>query len=273
MFADERKARILESLNAQGRATVADLARRLGVSASTIRRDLQDLETLGLLRRAHGGAVAAHVAAFEPSVQEKNVQHPAEKFAIGQAAARLVNPGDTVLMDAGTTTLQVARHLSAPVTVITNSVDVAREMSDRPGVHLMLVGGELRPATGALVGPWAEAALARVHVDILFLGANGIDPARGITTPHPLEAAVKAAMVRSARRIILVADHSKSGQVSLMQVCTLGEVDTWVTDQAPPLDIAAACQSLGVEVLVAPPAPLPADGEDRGERQTGEMHA
>ncbi|MCL6516115.1 DeoR/GlpR family DNA-binding transcription regulator [Alicyclobacillus sp.] len=269
MFADERKARILDAVNRQGRATVAELSELLGASASTIRRDLQDLEALGLLRRAHGGAVAAHIAAhvagFEPTIEEKNVQLQAEKFAIGQAAARLVQPGDTVMMDAGTTTLQVARHLPAQVTVITNSVDVAQVMQmqaaqaqgARAQLQVLLIGGQLRPATGALVGPWAERALSEVHVDILFLGANGIDPARGITTPNPLEASVKTAMVRAARRVVLVADHSKCGQVSLMQVCSLRQVDIWVTDATPPPDVMAACEAQGVEVMVAPPPDAP----------------
>jgi DeoR family fructose operon transcriptional repressor len=258
MLADERRLRILERLAQQRSVTVSELAEAFGASESTIRRDLDDLERQGLLRRTHGGAVAVDaVASFEPSLQEKDVRYPQEKQAIARAAAELVRPGDTVLLDAGTTTLQIARQLATlELTVVTNSVPIAMELSSTPQarVHLMLLGGDLRRTTGALVGPFAERMLADLHVDLLFLGANGLHADRGVTTPNPLEAAVKAAMIRSARRVAVVADHSKVGQVSLVKVCDWDEVDLLITDRPAP-QLADVLAQHGVRLVAAEPEP------------------
>ncbi|MCL6625555.1 DeoR/GlpR family DNA-binding transcription regulator [Alicyclobacillus shizuokensis] len=252
MFADERKALILAQLQQRHSVSVAELAKQLTASESTIRRDLQDLEEQGRLKRTHGGAVSIEVAAFEPSIQEKSVQNQVAKSAIAKAAQSFIQTGDTVLLDAGTTTLQIARQFTGRgVTFITNSLAIADELANRADIQVLLLGGELRPTTGAIVGPFCEQMLARLHVDILFLGANGIDAEHGVTTPNVSEAATKSAMIRAARRVVLVADHSKFDQISLVQVCPIDAIDTLVTDAEVGGDLRQALLEHKVEVVVA----------------------
>lgn len=232
MFAQERQNRILSYLMAHRRATVTELAEMLATSESTIRRDLQDLEQTRQLQRTHGGAVLHDHALHEPSWQEKDVENAEAKAKIGELAAEMVGDGDTVLLDTGTTTVHIARQLrSRDVTVITNSITIANDLSASESVHLIVLGGDLRANTGALVGPFTEQMLAQMHVDTVFLGANGIDQT-GITTPNPLEAATKRAMVRAAKRVVVAADVSKIGQLSFVRVCGWQDVHSLITDGA-----------------------------------------
>ncbi|MCL6633269.1 MAG: DeoR/GlpR family DNA-binding transcription regulator [Alicyclobacillus herbarius] len=252
MFADERKLWILSQLQLQQSVSVAELAKALNTSESTIRRDLQDLEEQGRLKRTHGGAVSMEVAAFEPSIQEKSVQHQAEKYAIAEAAQMFIKTGDTVILDAGSTTLQIARQFTGSgVTFITNSLAIADELGGRADTQVILLGGELRPTTGALVGPFCQQMLARLHADTLFLGTNGIHARQGVTTPNVAEAAAKAAMIQAARRVILVADHTKFGQISLVQVAGLDEIDTLITDIDAEGELRQALDEHSVEIVVA----------------------
>ncbi len=249
VFADERKAQIVTYLNQHKRVTVAELAQIFSSSESTIRRDLQELEELGLLKRTHGGAIAAEVAGFEPTFQERNVQNSEAKERIGRLAASFVQDGEIILLDAGTTTIQIAKHLSARnVTVVTNSIAIAAEVQNNPGTHLVMLGGELRQTTGAFVGPFAEQMLSQLHVDLLFLGANGLYSG-GVTTPNSVEAATKKAMVHCAERTMVVADASKIGQVSFVQVCSWTCIDALITDK-PIVNstLAQALESAGVRV-------------------------
>ncbi|SIS80443.1 transcriptional regulator, DeoR family [Alicyclobacillus vulcanalis] len=230
MFADERKARIAQHVLAHKRATVSELAQMFEASESTIRRDLQELEEQGVLHRTHGGAVAKEVAAFEPTWSEKRIQNQEAKTRIAACALELVRPGQVVLLDAGTTTFEIARQWRhEDVTLVTNSLDIAAELSTHRGVELVVLGGQFRAKTGAFVGPFAERMLAELHVDLAFLGANGVD-FQGITTPNPQEAAIKRAMVASADRAILVADRSKLNQTAFVRVATWDEIDAWVCD-------------------------------------------
>ncbi|HET7658341.1 MAG TPA: DeoR/GlpR family DNA-binding transcription regulator [Bacillales bacterium] len=236
MFSDERKAQILNRLETMQRVTVPELARHLKVSESTIRRDLQDLEEQGQLKRTHGGAVTKEVSSFEPTVQEKVVHFPIEKSAIARKAVTFIEPGDTILLDAGTTTLEIARQLpDIDITVLTNSMLIGQIVSQLNYAHLMLLGGEHRKTTGALTGPLTETLLSQINTDKLFLGANAVEKDRGVMTPNAMEAATKRAMIRSAREVILVADHSKLGKISLVKVCDLTDIDVFLTDKpAPP---------------------------------------
>ncbi|GMA49447.1 DeoR family transcriptional regulator [Alicyclobacillus contaminans] len=231
MLADERRRRILDWLERAQSATVSELAVMFGASESTIRRDLQELDEQGLLKRTHGGAVPLEMAGFEATIQEKHAQRLAEKVQIAKRALDMIRPGDTVLLDSGSTTLQIARLLpDMDVTVVTNSLAIAQELSTYQRVQLVVLGGELRTTTGAMVGPFTEMLLAQLHVDRLFLGANGVDFVHGITTPNAVEAATKRAMMRAAREVVLVADHSKLRQRSLVKICDMGDVDTFITD-------------------------------------------
>ncbi|WP_206832014.1 DeoR/GlpR family DNA-binding transcription regulator [Alicyclobacillus fructus] len=255
MFADERKARIAQHVLAHKRATVSELAQLFQTSESTIRRDLQELEEQGVLHRTHGGAVAKEVAAFEPTWSEKRVQNQEAKMHIAALALDLVRPGHVVLLDAGTTTYEMARQWRHEgVTVVTNSLDIAAELATHRGVDLVMLGGELRPKTGAFVGPFTERMLADLHVDLAFLGANGVD-LRGITTPNPQEAAVKRAMASSADRVVLLADTSKVNRTSFVRVATWDEIDAWVSDgPLPDGDWQAWRERHGVEYIWEKPA-------------------
>jgi DeoR family transcriptional regulator, fructose operon transcriptional repressor len=251
MFADERKMRILAELKEKQSVSVSELAHDLESSESTIRRDLQELEEQGLLKRTHGGAVSNEVASFEPSVQEKDVQNQQEKYMIAKLAANMVRDGETVLLDAGTTTLQIAKAIAdRNISVLTNSLQIGQELTSQSNIDLMVLGGGFRRTTGALVGPITESILSGINVDILFLGANGIDLVHGITTPNITEAATKMAMIRSARRVVLAADRTKLNQISMFKVCELSNLDVFMTDGELPPEYQAFFDNHNVEVII-----------------------
>ncbi len=252
IFADERKMKILQLLSQSPSIFVSDVSRVLGVSESTVRRDLQDLEEQGHLKRTHGGAVAREISAFEPSLKDKSVFYQQQKALIARMAIDQIQLGETILLDSGTTTFELARQLpDMDLTVVTNSLPIAEELSNAKHIRLLVLGGELRTTTGALVGTFAERMLAQVNVDRLFLGTNGIDIERGITTVNAVEAGTKAAMVDSAREVILVADHSKVGQVHLVKVCELERVNTFLTDEELAPMYYSAMERFGIRVIVA----------------------
>jgi DeoR family fructose operon transcriptional repressor len=235
MFSDERRSKILAMVSQNLSIAVADLARAFDVSPSTIRRDLQQLEDQGLLKRTHGGALAPALASFEPTLEEKTVQYPEAKATIARLALEYIQPGDTILLDAGTTTLAIAQALNVfPLTVITNSLAIAAELRLKKEIQVIMPGGELRPITGSLVGPLAERALGMLHADRLFVGANGVDLVHGITTPNLWEAETKQAMIQAARQVIVVADYSKLGEVSLVKVADWPSIDVLICDQPVP---------------------------------------
>lgn len=224
----ERRARILELLRGRGVVRAGELVDVLGVSEVTVRRDLARLERQGLLERTRGGAV--------PSGGTSSVvvppERPAEKRAIGRAAAALVRPGDTVFLNGGSTTLEVFRHLAVPATVITNNVLVALEPANRD-VELLLLGGHVRPdpAERTVVGPFATEALRRTFATRAFLGIGGLDVEHGVTTPVAAEAEIARSMVEQTReQVVVVADASKLNAVSDFGVCPLARVDVLVTD-------------------------------------------
>ncbi|HET7580778.1 MAG TPA: DeoR/GlpR family DNA-binding transcription regulator [Bacillales bacterium] len=252
MFSDERKKKILNQLATRQSVTVPELSEHFNVSESTIRRDLQDLEEQGQLKRTHGGAVAKEVSSFEPSIQEKVIHHPEEKSAIAAKAVSLIEPGATILLDSGTTTLEIARRLpDMDLTVATNSLQIGQEIAGFQKVKLLFLGGELRPTTGAFVGPLTESLLSQLNVDQLFLGANAVELERGITTPNTMEAATKRAMIRSARKVILTCDHSKLDKISLVKVCDFSDVDLFLTDSTVPPAYASMLEKNKVELITS----------------------
>lgn len=253
MFAEERKQRILAALHRTAAVRVEDLGQALRVSPASIRRDLADLQRAGLLKRTHGGAVSPHLAALEPSLAEKEDQYQAEKTAIAALAVDFIQDGDTICLDAGSTTRQIARRLKTRrgITVVTNAPNIAWELAGSE-VEIVLTGGQLRRGILSLVGPLTEQTLAALHVDKLFLAANGIDLVKGVTTPNLIEAQAKQAMIRSANEVILVADHSKFEQVAFGRICPLNQIHHLITDAAAPAATIAAIEQLGVKVHVAP---------------------
>lgn len=252
VFAEERKQQILATLQRTPAVRVVDLGRALRVSVASIRRDLADLERSGLLKRTHGGAVSNHVAAFEPSLVEKEDQYRAEKAAIAELAVSFVQRGDTIFLDAGSTTRQIARELrhQRNLTVVTNALNIASELASSD-LEVILTGGQLRRGVLSQVGPIAEQAIAGLHVDTLFLAANGVDLEKGVTTPNLLEAQIKRLMVESARSVILVVDHTKFGRITFGRICGLERISAIITDDGLPDRFATAIAERGLKLHVA----------------------
>ncbi|EGK07321.1 DeoR/GlpR family DNA-binding transcription regulator [Kroppenstedtia eburnea] len=253
MFAEERKQQILALLSRQERVTVQELTSHFGVSESTIRRDLQELEDERLLERTHGGAILPEKGKTEPSYREKESVQEFEKAAIAEAAAQFILPGDTILLDAGTTTTHLAKELCGHprLTVVTNAYHIASILSVEREMDVILIGGMVKFNTLAAVGPYAESMLKQLNVDKLFLGANGVDLARGVTTPDPLEAKTKQDMIRSAREVFLLADSSKMGRTAFAHVCSLEAVDNLITDRGIDDRIKEEFTDRGLKVTIA----------------------
>ncbi len=228
----------MEQVRLTGGARVSDLVDLLGVSDMTVRRDIEQLARRGLVERVHGGATAIGArSSEEPGFVAKSALARAQKLSIAVACAGLISPGESVAISAGTTTLAVARELLpvSDLTIVTNSPPVADLMHDpaRRDRSVVLVGGERTPSN-ALVGPVAVAALRTLHVDTLVLGVHGITAREGLTTPNLVEGATDRAMVESARRLVVVADHTKWGVVGLSTIADLRHVDVLVTDGGLP---------------------------------------
>lgn len=250
-----RIAVILRELRQASSVSVEALRDKLDVSLATVRRDLQDLEDRGLLRRTHGGAVPIEPLFYEAfrgdqSFQDQVGSFAEEKRRIARAAAELVSPGDTVAITAGTTTTEVVRSLQglSGITVISNTVNVAMELSKRKDIDVFVTGGHLRGDWFSLVGPAAIATMSKLFVNVLFLGVNGIDAQRGLTCLSPDEAEINATMVRQAKRKIAVADHSKLGVVSKWLICPIDAIDMLITDKGATKKMIAPFLEHGVKV-------------------------
>jgi DeoR/GlpR family transcriptional regulator of sugar metabolism len=230
VLAHQRQELILDAVREHGGVRVADLVTRLGVSEMTIRRDIGELSRQGLVARVHGGAAALGRSSEEPGFVAKSSLRPDAKRAIARAAAELVEDGASVALSAGTTTAAVADELRtvAGLTVLTNSPRVADVLHD-PGRTVVLSGG-VRTPSDALVGPVALASLRGLHVDVLFLGVHGLDPAAGLSTPNLLEAETNRTLMACASRVVVVADATKFGVVGLSSFAALDAVDVLVTD-------------------------------------------
>jgi DeoR family transcriptional regulator of aga operon len=226
----ERLGRILELLARDGTVTVPDLATELDVSQATVRRDLQALGEQRLLERSHGGAVA-HGTAHELPVRYRTGRSE-EKRRIARAAAELVTDGAAIAFTGGTTTTEVARTLAArqDLTVITNALNIAVELAVRPNLKLIVTGGVARSASYELVGTLADATLRGLNVDLAFVGVDGVDAERGLTTQNEVEAATNRALMARARRTVVVADASKLGRVALAQIAVVGAADQLITN-------------------------------------------
>lgn len=235
-----------------GRVEVAALAELLEVTPETIRRDLTALEGRGNLRRVHGGAIPVERLEVEPTLATRTARLTEEKRRIAARAVEELPAEGTVILDAGSTTLAVVDLIPhrAQLTLITNSVAAAARLTSYTNVTLYVLGGRIRGVTGAAVGQWAVSALADITVDLAFLGTNGFSAARGLTTPDQSECLVKAAMVRSARRRVLVSDATKSGDDHLHRFADIADIDLLITDSSLDADVAAEIMTLGPEVVL-----------------------
>ncbi|NYD78322.1 DeoR/GlpR family DNA-binding transcription regulator [Arthrobacter cupressi] len=263
MFAEERQQLISGLVAELGRVSVTDLAERFSITTETVRRDLAALESAGSLRRVHGGAVPTdRLSTREESVGERAIQRPSEKLRIAQAALALIpeDSSGSILLDAGSTTETLAGLLAAQrgnggnageLVVITHAIPIAAKLSGNPGIALQILGGRVRGLTQAAVGQSTVDSASRLRPDIAFVGANGIHATFGFSTPDPEEAAVKAAFVTSARRVVVVADSSKLDAETLVQFAALKDVDTVITDREPSEELSAALAEAGVDVVLA----------------------
>lgn len=230
MIPVERRAAILHYLTEKGSAAVAELAQVFQVSEMTIRRDLADLEAQRALQRTYGGATVTDPTFFEVSLQAKATQFVEEKRRISRAAADLVNDGEIVILDAGSTTSLVAKFLkSKRITVITNGLNIAADLSDCPTIQLYIAGGQLRQEVLAIVGPESAAFFENIRANKLFLGVDGVAIDGGLMVPDLGEAHTKRAMVRAAAQTIVVADHSKIGRSALSTIVPLSKATMLIT--------------------------------------------
>jgi DeoR family fructose operon transcriptional repressor len=253
MYAEERQLWIVERARAVGRVDVGALAEELSVTTETVRRDLTTLERHALLRRVHGGAIPIERLGFEPALAARDSVLTAEKERIARLALAELPDEGSILLDAGTTTARLADILPTDreLVVLTNALPIAMSLSVRPNITVLMIGGKVRGRTQAAVDAWALQALADSYVDVAFIGTNGITTERGLTTPDTTESAVKRAMIRAARRTVVLADHTKVGQDHLSRFATLDEIDTLITDSGLDAQLAEEIRGQGPRVLLA----------------------
>jgi len=249
-LAPARQARLREFVRQAGAARVDDICRELRISPATARRDLEELEARGQLRRVHGGAVSVESRLEEPLFDDKTALAAREKRRIAERAAALIKAGDTVYLDGGSTVLELARLLvdRSDLTVATNSLRAAIELSGR-GPRLILIGGELRRLSQTVVGPLTPNLLEQLHFDFAFMGTMGLTEAEGLTTSDPGEAFTKRLAMQRAQRVVLLADSGKVGQVSFAQAGRLADLHLFITDHALKPAIARAFRKRGVQVV------------------------
>lgn len=253
---DKRRELILEELETKRTVYVSELSKQFGISEVSIRRDLDQLERKGLLKRVHGGAVALANGQLGQPHTEKLQQFMEEKERIGRAAAALIQPGERIIFDSGTTVVQVARTIpqelltEGNLTVITGSIPVVQTIGHWKSVQTIILGGIYLSTFETTVGPQTVSNLQGLHADKMFLGADGMTLSHGLTTANILEAEVDQAMVDAATEIIAVADSSKIGVAGLATIIPLERLDKLVTDANAPPDFIEAVRQLGVEVLL-----------------------
>ena len=255
MLARHRQSLILQAVRSDGSARVSDLTQQLGVSDMTIRRDLEVLARDGLVEKVHGGAVLpGSPSAHEVGFEDKLIFERPEKTSIARAAASLVRPGTAIAIAAGSTTFALAQCLlDVPgLTIVTNSLRVANLFTGNRGPDgtSVLVTGGMRATSDALVGPVADLTIRSLHFDTVFLSCTGIDPEAGLTTPNLVEAETNRTFIKVARRVVVLADHTKWGVVSLASFATLDEVNVLVTDGMLPADAQAILTTQVGEILV-----------------------
>lgn len=251
MTPEERQQRIEQYLQRVEYASLEELAREMDASISTVRRDVTLLEANGGVRRTHGGARLVNPPSDEFVFNARDTHQLAEKEAIGRACAELIQPRQSVIVDAGTTCYHVARYLEAKKPqIITNSLPVANHFASVSLVEVVLTGGVLYPRLGVLVGPLAIESFSSMHADVAIMSAGGIT-LEGLTNSHGLLIDIQRAMMRAAGRVIFCLDHTKFGRKSLSAVCTLEGLHAIVTDEGAPTDLIEALRGRGLQVVVA----------------------
>ena len=256
----QRRERIQEYINTHKIVSMDELYRILGTSEATVRRDLEWMEREGILERTRGGAILSQRMTFEPEYNQRESTNPAEKRLIGELAASMINDGDVVFINSGTTTAQVMQHIrtGAGITVITNNIHAALEVGAAGFTHY-LIGGEFQPHSNSVAGRFAIDNLRQVYADKAILGVDGISLIHGCTVPSNAEAEVMKLMIeRTKGDIFIVADHTKWGVVSNFQIATIDQVDKLITDAQIDAATHDSLAAYSVEIMVASPAQIKA---------------
>lgn len=252
----ERRKTILDLLNEKGQVMVPDLSTMFHVSEVTIRNDLDQLEKKKMLLRARGGAMRIDtVVSVDYRLSHKDKLHSVEKVKIGKCAANLINENNTVIIDSGTTTIEIVKHLSPTkeITVISNAINIVNQLisNNYPNINVILLGGYLRKTSLSLVGPLAEKNLANFYVDKVFLGVDGFDTKQGVYTPNIEEAHLNQLMIEVAKEVILVTDSSKFGRKSMAFICEPSRINTVITDEGISSEDKKRLEDAGIKVIIA----------------------
>lgn len=228
----ERRDSIIQIIQKNGKVRVDKLSDKFDVSSVTIRNDLDFLEKKGIVHRTHGGALLRKNVYEDPSLEEKQQLYRKEKQRIGEKAVELIKDGDSILLDSGTTAMEIAQRLNGKknLTVMTNAINLALKFGNMESMSVMLTGGLLRKESFSLVGPEAEATISNYYFDKLFLGVDGLDIKFGLTTPNPMEAQLNRIMVERAQQVIAITDSSKFGRHSFSYICDVDVISTLITD-------------------------------------------
>lgn len=253
LLVEERRRHIRELVAERGRITVAELVTMFDISQVTVRSDLNALAEIGAVVRTRGGALAQRADEDLP-IGVKQTLRRAEKMRSAEAAVQLIGEGQTIVLDSGTTTAEIAKQIRGlklqSINVITNALNIAVLLAGAPHVTLIMLGGVLRPSSYSLGGPQAEAALQGLHADILFLGFDGLDPEIGVMTPHLLEARLNSRMLEIARSVVAVGDSSKIGRRSLSVIAKIEQVDRIITDAGAAPETVEALRARGAQVVL-----------------------
>jgi DeoR family transcriptional regulator, fructose operon transcriptional repressor len=253
VFPEERRQWIVERARASGRVDVTAVSEELAVAVETVRRDLNRLESHGLLRRVHGGAIPVERLGFEGAIATRAVAMREEKARIAKVAVDLLDGAESLYLDEGSTVAELVEHLplDRPLTVVTGALPTAVAVAARTNVHLLVLGGRVRGNTLGTVDHWATRMLDDLLIDLALLGTNGISVPHGLTTPDPAVAAVKAAAVAAARRRVLLADHTKFGIDSFCRFARVQDLETIVTDAGLPAAELDRYASVGLRMVTA----------------------
>lgn len=255
MFIDERRNMILKCIASEGRAEVNKLAETFGVSVMTIRRDLKELEQKGFITRTWGGAIASESFIDEIPYKQKAVTNIELKESIARMAAKLINKNDSVILDAGSTTLEIAKILrveSKSLTIVTNDLNIALELADVPQIKVYTTGGYVQSMVYCLIGDEALNFINSINSNIAFIGAGAIDLDTRVYTPTMEKAHLKRAMIQNTANAVLVADYTKFGHRAFAKVCEIEQFDMVITNEGIPDEIVDQIENKGIKAIMAP---------------------